>query len=91
MPEFAVPNDANHSSKRPGIQTSCLDRSWASYDYARSHKGNASQEIDCENKQPDRACLLAGLLREFTRSLRRLHVGANSQLFQSQSKNVTKM
>lgn len=44
-----------------------------------------------ENKQPDRACLLAGLLREFTRSLRRLHVGANSQLFQSQSKNVAKM
>ena len=63
-----------------------LDRSWASYDYARYHTGNASQEIDCENKQPDRACLLSGLLREFTRSLRRLHVGANAQLFQSRNK-----
>ena len=27
------------------------------------------EEIDCENKQPDRACLLAGILRELTRSL----------------------
>ena len=68
-----------------------LDRSWHFTITRGPDKGNASQEIDCENKQPDRACLLAGLLREFTRSLRRLLVGANSQLFRCRNKNVTKM
>jgi hypothetical protein len=56
---------------------------------SRPDKGNASQEIDCENKQLDRARLLAGLLRECTRSLRRLLVGANSQFFRCRNKNVT--
>jgi hypothetical protein len=67
----------------------CLEQSWHFTITRGPNKGNASQEIDCENKQLNRACLLAGLLREFTRSLRRLLVGANSQLFRCRNKNVT--